>query len=282
MTARGEGTISGAIAPTRDLVSIPFADTLARFGQRCFGLALILFGAAGVVVKDVVIGRAPTWPAGVAGAPIAATIVGLVLAGAGIAVLLNRKPVPWLLAASALVFGWAFLRQLPVALADHALGGAWTNLGKALALSGGALGVAASMAWTRGSGGDAVRRRAPAMNLAGRLALGTFLAQSGIQHFLFVPFVMTLVPTWIPGPMFWTYFAGVALIAGGIGLIVPFTSRLAATLVGGMIFIWLLVLHIPRGVTINNQNEWTAVIEALAMSAIAFALVARPARAPIA
>jgi uncharacterized membrane protein YphA (DoxX/SURF4 family) len=93
---------------------------------------------------------------------------------------------------------------------------------------------------------------------------------------------MTLVPTWIPGAVFWTYFAAVALIAGGIGIIVPRTARLAATLVGGMIFIWLLVLHIPRGFTINNQNEWTAVIEALAMSAIAFSLIARPTSATVA
>jgi cytochrome c oxidase assembly factor CtaG len=47
-------------------------------------------------------------------------------------------------------------------------------------------------------------------------------------------------------------------------------------LVGAMIFTWLLVLHIPRGITMNDQNEWTAVLEALAFSGIAFALVARP------
>lgn len=262
-------------------MSLPFADALARFGQRCFGIALILFGAAGVMVKDIVIGRAPAWPAGVAGAPVAAWLVALMLVGAGIAVLLNRRPVPWIVTAAALVFLWAFLRQLPVALADHGLGGAWTNLGKALALSCGALGVAASIVWLGVSGGATARRYASAMHLAGRVGLGLFLAQSGVQHYLFAPFVMTLVPAWIPGAIYWTYFAGAALIAGGIGLIVPFTARLAATLVGGMIFTWLLVLHIPRGLTINNQNEWTSVIEALAMSAIAFALVARPARARV-
>lgn len=43
-----------------------------------------------------------------------------------------------------------------------------------------------------------------------------------------------------------------------------------------MIFIWLLILHIPRAVSKHNQNEWTAVVEAFAFSAIAFALVQRP------
>jgi uncharacterized membrane protein len=282
VTTSTEPALTGPVTPPRDLVSLPFADTLARFGQRCFGVALILFGTAAFVVKDVVIGRAPTWPAGVAGAPAAAYFTFVLLAGAGIAVLLNRKPVPWLAAVAALIFGWAFLRQLPIALADHALGGAWTNLGKALALSCGALGVAASTVWTRASGGETARRRAPAMNLTGRIGLGLFLTLSGVQHFMFAQFVKTLVPTWIPGAIYWTYFAGVALMAGGIGLVVPRTARLAALLVGGMIFTWVFVLHIPRGLTIDNQNEWTAVIEALAFSAIAFSLVARPTRSPAA
>jgi uncharacterized membrane protein len=116
------------------------------------------------------------------------------------------------------------------------------------------------------------------MNVVGRCSLGAFLVLAGVQHFLFAQFVVTLVPTWIPGAMFWTYFAAVALIAGGVGIIFPPTSRLAAALVGAMIFIWLLVLHIPRGVSMHNQNEWTAAIEALAFSGIAFALVARQSR----
>jgi uncharacterized membrane protein YphA (DoxX/SURF4 family) len=74
--------------------------------------------------------------------------------------------------------------------------------------------------------------------------------------------------------MFWTYFAGVALIAGGVGLIVPATTRLAALLSGAMVFVWLLVLHLPRALTIRDANEATAVFEALAVSGIAFLLFA--------
>ncbi|MPZ18520.1 MAG: hypothetical protein GEV06_11485 [Luteitalea sp.] len=100
-----------------------------------------------------------------------------------------------------------------------------------------------------------------------------FMIICGIEHFVLVEFVHTLVPAWIPGPFFWTYFAGIALIAGGAGLLVEKTRRLAATLSGIMIFIWVIVLHIPRAVTsAGDGNEWTAVVEALAMSGIAFVL----------
>jgi uncharacterized membrane protein YphA (DoxX/SURF4 family) len=92
---------------------------------------------------------------------------------------------------------------------------------------------------------------------------------------------MSLVPTWIPGARFWTYFAGVALIAGGAGIIVPLTTRLAASLSGLMIFLWFVMLHIPRALAApaaQSRNEWTAVFEALAMSGIAFVLAGTPAR----
>jgi uncharacterized membrane protein YphA (DoxX/SURF4 family) len=93
---------------------------------------------------------------------------------------------------------------------------------------------------------------------------------------LFVQFVAMLVPAWIPGPYFWTYFAGIALIAGGAGLILLQTARLTAALTGLMIFLWLVLLHIPRAVAAadpqSSRNEWTSVFEAIAISGIAFVL----------
>ena len=97
----------------------------------------------------------------------------------------------------------------------------------------------------------------------------------GADHFLYMPFVSSLVPAWIPGHIFWTYFAGAALIAAGAGMIFRVKARLAATLLGTMIFAWVLVLHIPRAVADPYGligNEWTSVFEALAFSGIAFIL----------
>ena len=118
--------------------------------------------------------------------------------------------------------------------------------------------------------------------LLGRVGLGAFMAAAGVQHFLWEDFVQTLVPTWIPGPLFWTYFAGVALIAAGVGLVVPATTRLAGTLAGLMVFSWLLMLHIPRAVAAqaaaSSRNEWIAVFEALAVSGLALLLAGLPVR----
>jgi hypothetical protein len=58
-------------------------------------------------------------------------------------------------------------------------------------------------------------------------------------------------------------------------LLLPQTARLAAALSGLMIFLWVVLLHIPRAlaaVAAQSRNEWTAVFEALAISGIAFVL----------
>jgi uncharacterized membrane protein YphA (DoxX/SURF4 family) len=235
-------------------------ETLGRVGRVFFGVSLIAFGIQQFLYGDFIPGRAPAWPASLPGRLAWAAVSGIVLVVCGAAIVAARKLRAAGVTVAAMIFLWALLRHIPLAVADRHYGGAWTNLGKALALTGGALAVAAlSSKWT----------------YVGRAALGAFLISSGIQHFLFVPFVMSLVPTWIPGPRFWTYFAGVALIAGGIGIVVPLTTRLAAALSGLMIFLWFVLLHVPRALAApaaQSRNEWTAVFEALAMSGIAFVL----------
>jgi len=248
---------------------------LARVGRVAVGVAFVAFGAANFVVGDFAAGRAPAWPSGVPGQLVWAYVTAIAFVGAGVCMVTGRWAMRAAIVVAGLVAAWALLRQIPVALADHQFGGAWTNLGKALTLSGGLLGVAGSFALASPEATESEIHRAWMMRAVGRLSLGAFLVASGVQHFLFAPFVATLVPAWIPGVMFWTYFAGTALIAGGIGLVLAKTSRLAATLVGLMVLTWFFVLHIPRGLAMNNQNEWTAAIEALAVSGIALSMVQR-------
>jgi uncharacterized membrane protein YphA (DoxX/SURF4 family) len=65
-------------------------------------------------------------------------------------------------------------------------------------------------------------------------------------------------------------FFGVALIAGGVGILVPRTARLAATMSALMIFLWVLLLHIPRAFAgPQHAFETAGIFEALALSGVA-------------
>ena len=256
---------------------------LPSLGRGFFALALIAFGAQQFLFGDFVPGRAPAWPVGVPGRLAWAWLTGLTFIGTGAAVLaagvlhsgaLRRTAYTMASVSGGLIAAWALLRHVPLILEDTQFGGAWTMFGKALTLSTGALAVATSLrVQDRSEEETGMDQR---ILLLGRFGLGAFMAAAGVQHFLWDEFVQTLVPTWIPGPVFWTYFAGVALIAAGVGLVVPATTRLAGTLAGLMVFSWLLMLHIPRAVAAqaatSSRNEWIAVFEALAVSGLALLL----------
>jgi uncharacterized membrane protein YphA (DoxX/SURF4 family) len=246
-------------------------DKLAPVGRLFFAVSLAAFGVQQFLFGDFVPGRAPAWPEGVPGRLVWAWLSGAALIAIGIAIAAGRKTWIAAFAAVGLIFVWAVLRNVPLAIADKGYGGAWTNLGKGLVLTGGVLAVAA------------LCKPNPAFTWAGRLTLGAFMISSGIQHFLFPQFVKTLVPAWIPpSQIFWTYFAAVALIAGGLGLMVPWTTRLAAFLSGLMIFLWVILLHVPRALAAPDagqlRNEWTAVFEALAFAGLGFVLAKKDAR----
>ena len=93
-----------------------------------------------------------------------------------------------------------------------------------------------------------------------------------MTHFPYAKYVASLIPPWIPAHMFWTYFAAIALIAGGIGVNVPRTARLAATLSGIMLFSWVFLVHIPLAINTRNAGEISRGFHALSDSAVAFML----------
>lgn len=72
------------------------------------------------------------------------------------------------------------------------------------------------------------------------------MAIFGADHFVTIKFVTMIVPEWMPWRMFWAYFVGVALIASGLSLTTKVYWRLAATMLGGMLFLFVVLLHIPN------------------------------------
>lgn len=256
---------------------------IADVGRTLFAISLGAFAVQQFIWGDFVPGRAQPWPGGIPGQFAWAWATGTFFLVASVAI--GARLRAGRLAAgltAAVILGWGFTRNLSPAFADHGLGGAWTNLGKGLALSAGALAVAATLPRDAGALPGWIRSDESLIRI-GRAGLGAFMMLCGVQHFLFATFVATLVPGWIRAASFWTYFAGVALIAGGAGMNVAATARLAAALSGLMIFLWVPMLHVPRAFAAEpgaaSRNEWTAVFEALACSGVAFVLAGlAPAR----
>jgi uncharacterized membrane protein len=251
------------------------SDRLISVGRVFFAVGLIAWGIQHIVAGNFVTRVVPTWPGWMPARTFCAYLIGVALIVAGAAIIFLIKARSAAFAFGVLAFLSFLFLHLPLVAKDVLLGGSWTSAGKALVMCGGSLCIAVSLAQRESlaSGLLSSARVRQGLVVWGRVCLGGFMILCGIQHFLYVPFVATLVPAWIPGAVFWTYFAGVALIAGGVGIILPRVNWLAALLSGAMIFSWVFLVHLPRALSSPyNPGEVAAVFEALAFSGVAFLL----------
>ena len=68
---------------------------------------------------------------------------------------------------------------------------------------------------------------------------------------------------------------GIGLMGSGIAIILKIRPEFIATILGGMIFIWFIILHIPRVISspvTDLEGEITSAFLALAYSGIAFVI----------
>ena len=239
----------------------------AGLGRAVLGIALLGFGIENVLFGHYVVARAAKWPADPSAQFAIACVTAVVFLASGAAFLTERFVRQAGLVTAVLMLGWMLVLHLPVALAGPAWSGDWTNVLKAATLASGALAVAVADGRPMTSVLSALRTLTP-------YVAGAFFLLCGIQHFMFVTFVKTLVPRFIPGAVFWTYFAGSALVAAGLGFWTPPVRRIAATLTAAMVFSWVFLVHVPL-VTTVGRGEWMGVFEALGISGVCLALVRR-------
>jgi hypothetical protein len=197
----------------------------------------------------------------------------LMLAGAGIVFEQKARPISLLLGSLLLLnFFFYFIPYELMVSTNYMHFGAWENAAKELALSGGAFVVA---------GCYSGKSESPLFRSLGKLApLGVIIysltiISFSIDHFLYANQAAGYVPSWISHPVFWIYFAGVALLGSGIGILLKIKPRLMATLLGTMILIWVIILHVPKVIAAPASDpggEVTSAFLALAYCGIAFVI----------
>lgn len=252
-------------------------DRLIPIGRVFFAVTLLGLGVEHFVFRRFVTANAPAWSDSIPGEWVWAYLTGTVLIATGGTLLVGRKARIAALLVAMLVLLWALLRQIPPLFASPLFSAEWTHTSKGLRFVGGMLAIAATSP-TEGDGdGTLLSRwvnRSSELIFLARALIGPSLIINGIQHFLFTEFVASLIPEWFPGnAVLWTYFGGVALIAGGLGLLLPRTAALAALLAGSMVFAWFWIIHIPLALpTPVSVNAAVSVFGALAACGALFVI----------
>ncbi len=101
------------------------------------------------------------------------------------------------------------------------------------------------------------------------------LAMFAAEHFTATHELMGIVPKWLPGPLFWTYFFGVALAAAAISFVLWRAVRWAS--LGLVLFFWVIVLTVDLPGLPKNAHDrffWILTVRETCFGAGALVLAA--------
>ena len=109
----------------------------------------------------------------------------------------------------------------------------------------------------------------------GRLFYALPMGVFATQHFTNTKLVASIVPSWMPWHTFWVYLVGIAIIAPVLSILLGILARLAATLLGCMFLLFVVLMHIHNIVVTHGALLfWVIGLRDLAFSGGAFALAA--------
>jgi uncharacterized membrane protein YphA (DoxX/SURF4 family) len=147
-----------------------------------------------------------------------------------------------------------------------------TRVFETLTMCGGCLILAAAM-------DDKRMRHTPPLGFAraagdvGRIFFAVSMAVFGLSHLVIPAFIATLIPAWIPWHMFWAYATAIGFFAAALSFATKQQMRIAGISLGLMMFLWFVLLHVPRVVAaIHNGDEWNSAFVALAVGGFSLVL----------
>jgi uncharacterized membrane protein len=250
---------------------------LSNIGRLFYGIAIAGMGVLTIYYTDFPYMLLPPNHSVVPGFIMPVYISGalLILSGACIVLELKTKTISLLLGSVLLlIFCFYYVPYEFMNNSNYMHLVEWENAEKELALSGGAFVMAGCFS---DKNENLLTKFLGKLIPYGAILFSITIISFGILHFLYTKEASTLVPSWIPGPILWTYFAGAALIGSGIAILLKIRPGLIAALLGTMIFIWFLIIHIPRVIAssaADTGDEVTSAFLALAYSGIAFVIAA--------
>jgi uncharacterized membrane protein len=248
---------------------------LSNIGRIFYGIAITALGLLTIYYKDFPYMLIPPKPSCIHSLAILLYISGTMLMLAGACIVFEKKarPVSLLLgSALLLIFCFYYVPYEFIATTNYMHLVEWDNAEKELALSAGAFIIAGC--FPRENENSLISFLSKLIPF-GTILFSITIISFGIDHFLYAKDVADYIPSWIPNHIFWAYFAGAALFSSGVGILLKIKQRLSATLLGTMVFIWFIILHIPKAVSSPSTDmggEVTSAFLALAYSGIAFVI----------
>jgi uncharacterized membrane protein len=256
---------------------------LTTIGRALYGTGLVAVGIHQLLLKDFredILAPFPAWPHHYIIFPV---LAGIALLCAGIMITGLFKTRLAIKKNTCLYTGFCFLALIIISQLPYILIfspdkmsrlDVWFSAGEELAYCGGAFVMAGSFATNNVREGKKNFFQISLEKLVplGRIFFAMLILLFGCSHFVFTDFVSTMVPKWAGPPLFWTYFAGAALIGSAIAIIFKIWIKVAALLLAIMLFFFFIFFHVPDAIAnpyLSSGNEIVRAIIALLFCGIA-------------
>ncbi len=109
-------------------------------------------------------------------------------------------------------------------------------------------------------------------SIACRAVVAIAMIVFGVDHFIGIKFIGSLIPGWIPLHEPWVALFGVVFIAGGIGIGLGILERWSWIAIGTMFAVWVITLHLPRVLGLygipgapRSPDEWSSLFIAVGL-----------------
>ncbi len=241
-------------------------NALDRSGRWIFSFAIVALGAENIVRAHDAhsIPALPFLPP----IPWLAILFGILWIACGVGLLIERWLRPSAYTLGATYIFWTLVHVVPQYIANPGDMGLRTIVFEPLSLACIALllpGPAVTPKW---------------LTLTCRAIIAIAMIVFGVDHFLGLVFIASLIPGWIPWHIFWVAFFGVAFIAVGIGIGFSLFEKWGWAGLGLMFALWVITLHIPRTLgfyhipgAITDPDEWSSLFIAIGLWGGPWALV---------
>src|SRR3954471_20128623 len=217
----------------------PFMNRVSGLGRGIFGAAIAALGAEHVVCAHmaaqpfparfhaVVIPVIPWIPAH----PWLAYLTGVALLVAGASIVVRVQARAGALLVGAILLGCALLLHVPRMVVVPENWGLRGEVCEILALASAAFVLAGT---------------SRPLTAIARILFGMTAVVFGVDHFLALKLIASLVPAWMPGHVFLAALIGAAMIAAGVSIVTKWMDGPAAFWLGVVFLLIVLTLHLPR------------------------------------
>jgi uncharacterized membrane protein len=101
------------------------------------------------------------------------------------------------------------------------------------------------------------------------------LAVFGAEHLSAARGISQAVPKFMPWPMFWTYFVGLALLAASLSIATKIQVPSSGLLFGSMMFLFVAMMDLPATLAnVHNRISWTLMLRQMSFGSGGWCLAA--------